>query len=99
MLRILFGCLPFLIAPSTVVAEVPPVWCCPDQCKVDESGATLLPRNDGSSEFDLLLSDGRVPVMPGAFHGTSEGQPVKYCIGYDAFGNRQIKCLFIPSIA
>ncbi len=103
MLRIISLSLPLLVAPATGIADpaptAPPKWCCPDQCIVDEGGARLLPRNDGSGEFDLLLKDVRVPVMPGAFHGASKGQPMQYCIGYDAFGNRQVKCLFVPSLA
>lgn len=92
----------FLVVPANLFAEPgaisTPAWCCPNQCQIDDGGARLLPREDGSGEFDLLLEDVRVPVMPGAFHGMSESGPMRYCVGYDTFGNRQIKCLFVPSL-
>lgn len=92
----------FLAAPVGSYAESAapstPAWCCPTQCQFDRGNAKLLPREDGSGEFDLLLEDVRVPVMPGAIHSTSEHGPMQYCLGFDAFGDRQIKCLFVPPL-
>ena len=100
--RNLLASLPFLIVPvesfAESAAQSTPAWCCPTQCEVDHGNARLLPREDGSGAFDLMLDNVRVPIMPGAFHGTSDRGPMRFCVGYDAFGDRQIKCLFVPSI-
>lgn len=100
--RNLLTSLPFLIVPVVSFAEnaaqSTPAWCCPTQCQIDHGNATLLPRADGSGEFDLMLDNVRVPIMPGAFRGTSERGQMRFCMGYDAFGDRHIKCIFVPFV-
>ena len=100
MFRTLLPALVLSAYPVLATAEEQPlpVWCCPEQCSEADENAALLPRGDASGEFDLLLNGTRIPVMPEAFHGTSAERPMQYCVGYDAFGDRQIKCLFIPAI-
>jgi hypothetical protein len=86
--------------PAVAVADTDPipVWCCPDFCNVADETAVLMPRGDASGEYDLILDGKPVPVLPDAFRGIAQDHPMQYCMGYDPFGDRQIKCLFIPSI-
>ncbi len=99
--RNLFASLSFLIAPAVLLGDAAPKstpsWCCPNQCQTDDGHAKLVPREDGSGEFDLILNNVRVPVMSDAFVGSSEDGNIRYCIGYDSFGSRQIKCLFVSA--
>lgn len=100
MFRLALPTLAVTLYPAVAPADAQPVpvWCCPEFCKTAGEDAALLPRRDKSGGYDLLLNGTRVPVMPGAFQGTTSDRPMQYCLGYDAFGDRQIKCLFIPSI-
>ena len=80
-------------AIATADEQTVPIWCCPEFCETADDSAALLPRPGTSGGYDLLLNGTRVPVMPNAFQGTSADSPMQYCVGYDAFGDRQIKCL------
>lgn len=98
MFRRIIASLPLIALPAIAVAEATqtPVWCCPDQCISDDGSAALVPGNAASGDFDLILNGVRVPVMPGAFQGTAPDSLMRYCLGYNAFGDLQVKCLFVP---
>lgn len=99
--RTLVAGLSFLIAPAVLLGKTAPKstpsWCCPNQCQTDDGDAKLVPREDGSGELDLIINEVRVPIMSDAFVGSSEDGNISYCIGYDSFGSRQIKCLFVSA--
>lgn len=96
------------ILPAIALAALPlsataqgtekPIWCCPEFCGEADETAALMPRDDESGAYDLVLNGRAIPVMPDAFHGTAADSPMQYCLGFDAFGNQQIKCLFIPAL-
>ena len=76
-----------------------PTTCCPKFCSpmstsFHHPGDAV---DSGSTEVRLL--DGRVRISPDAHIGVSPDDRLHLCIVYDAFGNREAKCLFVPAMA
>ncbi len=80
-----------LSGPAIAADGAVPDWCCPESCRV--AGRSVVLGADGVS----LPGTGRViPYARNVYLGEARDGRVRICIGFDDFGDREVKCLFAP---
>lgn len=65
--------------------------CCPQTC-VASGGREMTEAQAGKS----LLGGQRLPLAKNALVGEAPDRKLHLCVGYDDFGNPEIKCMFTP---
>lgn len=76
--------------PGFVEAESRyPSACCPELCKPINKFREI---NEGFVEVGTK----RLPVSERVFRGASQDNKYHACVGYDMFGNEEVKCIFEP---
>lgn len=98
MFRLAACCL--IVVMSTILADAEPnypSWCCPRSCKSTDRTTKIVTTPDGTMQ---VLQDGQViPFSENYYRGDTQKNRIQICIGFDAFGNREVKCLFSPLIS
>ncbi len=85
------------------IAQAEPGWdypapCCPKVCAPLATSLRLSSDAVQAGLTDVRLLDERVPVSADAYIGVSPDHRFHLCVVYDAFGNREITCLFVPAM-
>ena len=83
--------------PSPSLAEPDiPSWCCPSTCQVID-GAVGIVSSTGQRGSAVRIGDQKkIPFSKNLFRGDAPDGLTRVCIGFDAFGDPEIKCLFSP---
>ena len=91
----LTGMLP---ANSCLAQSWYPQLCCPNSClTISEAPGVIVDYND-RPHGSLMMAGQGLPLSGNLFVGASPDNRTHVCIGYDSFGNKEIKCLFTPPI-
>lgn len=97
MFRYTISLLAVAAFPSVALAGPDiPSWCCPSTCQVANGSITITPSIGQSGEAAIVLGEKRIPFSKNYFRGDAPDGQTRLCIGFDAFGNPEVKCLFSP---
>lgn len=72
--------------------------CCGQQDCEPVEGATLVPSAGGASQLVVSTKHGQISIPADIRVRPSEDGRMHVCMGYDAFGARDVLCFFMPSI-
>lgn len=83
--------------PSMAQAEPAiPSWCCPNACQIVE-GSTMLDSSNGPGGLSASAVDGReLPFSENLYRGETRDGLTRICVGFNAFGDPEIKCVLSP---
>ncbi|MGR3323099.1 MAG: hypothetical protein ACU0DK_14345 [Pseudooceanicola sp.] len=80
-------------SPATAEPFIPS-WCCPNTCIADGADGS----RTGFKVGRAGEGDG-IPMSRNLYVGESPDNQTLVCIGFDDFGNKQVKCLFLPPVS
>ena len=97
MKRYAISFLALAMCPSPTLAEPDiPSWCCPLTCQVVDGSTDNVLLTDESGPFALIRHERTIPFSKDLFRGNAPDGLTRVCVGYTAFGDPEIKCLFSP---
>jgi hypothetical protein len=86
------------ISASTLAADNIPARCCPNSCEI-ATGAMEYGTASGRTRRTGIRQNGEfVPLSRNIYLGESPDDRARICIGFDTFGNKEVKCMFTPAI-
>ena len=97
MLRYAISFLALALHPSPTLAEPDiPSWCCPGTCQVEDGSSNSVLSTEERGPTALRHYEKTIPFSKDLFRGNAPDGLTRVCIGFDAFGDPEIKCLFSP---
>jgi hypothetical protein len=75
-----------------------PTLCCPNTCKPVDRVNAFVRIGDGSLRRGVRRGSSVLPFADNVFIGEAPDNQVHACVGFDAFGDEEIKCLFTPPL-
>ena len=85
-----------LVVSPTHAQNWYPVVCCPNSCLSFDEIPQLTGHGIGQLHGSRGLAVQRLPFSKDLHVGTSPDAKTHVCVGYDSFGNKEIKCMFTP---
>jgi hypothetical protein len=73
-----------------------PSWCCPSTCQVIDGTVGIVLATEQRGATALSWGEKKIPFSKNLFRGDAPDGSTRVCIGFDAFGDPEIKCLFSP---
>ena len=90
-----FLALAIFSSPTSAESDIPS-WCCPLTCQVVDGSTDNVLLSDERGPVALSRHEMTIPFSKDLFHGNAPDGLTRVCIGYTAFGDPEIKCLFSP---
>ncbi|MCH5374027.1 MAG: hypothetical protein JJ992_08625 [Planctomycetes bacterium] len=75
-----------------------PILCCPDTCRTVDRSNAFISVGDGTDRRGVRRGASVIPLADNVFMGQAPDNQVHACVGFDAFGDEEIKCLFTPPL-
>ncbi len=73
-----------------------PSWCCPNTCEAaGVSFEVAYPRGRGA-QVQVIQNGQSIPLSGSFYLGEATDNQVHVCIGFNAFGNPEVKCQLTP---
>ena len=96
MIRTLALALVMALAATPAGAANIPSWCCPNTCQAAGVSFRIAYPRERGEEVQVIQNGQSIPLSGSFYLGEAADSQVHICIGFDAFGNREVKCLLTP---
>lgn len=97
MFRYAISVLALVSYPLSALAQPNiPSWCCPSTCQVIDGSTDTITSIEERGPTASSRNEKTIPYSKNLFLGDAPDGLSRACIGFDAFGDPEIKCLFSP---
>lgn len=92
---ILVMALASFISPAFAEQDIP-TWCCPSTCQVIDGSTDEVSSTDERGATDFSHNEKTIPFSNDLYRGNAPDGLTRVCIGFNTFGDPEIKCIFSP---